>query len=76
MNADLLLLSKGGEFGGRSLPAPGARMERAMAEVRRKWQNTDNSASTILKMQNELLGLENSVKQLVTMSPLLLSLSE
>jgi twitching motility protein PilJ len=73
---DLVLLSKGGEFAGRSLPAPGVRMERVLNEVSRKWKSTDNAASTILKMQSELLGLEKSVRQLDTIAPLLLNLSE
>ena len=73
---DLDLLQKGGEFNGRALPAPGSRIERAMVEVRRKWQSTDNAATTLLGMKDPLLGLEKSIRQLDTMSPLLLSLTE
>ncbi|HEY1042622.1 MAG TPA: methyl-accepting chemotaxis protein [Telluria sp.] len=76
LTEDLQLLSRGGNFNGRSLPSPDARMARVMVEVTRKWKSTDNAAATILKMQPELLGLEKSVRQLDTIAPLLLNLSE
>ena len=76
LTADLQLLSRGGDFNGRALPAPDVRMERVMVEVTRKWKSTDNAAATILTMQPELLGLEKSVRQLDTIAPLLLNLSE
>ncbi|MDB5953286.1 MAG: chemotaxis protein, partial [Massilia sp.] len=76
LTGDLNLLSRGGDFAGRHIPAPSAGMAKALAEARAKWVSSDNAAGTILKMKTELTGFKTTLKQLDTLSPELLSMTD
>ncbi len=66
LNKDLRLLAE----------AAPASMNKKLAAAKSKWVQTDNSAGTILKMKPELTGFEQTLKQLDTLSPELLSMTE
>ena len=53
-----------------------ASMTKKLNEAKTKWTSTDNSAGTILKMKPELIGFQQTLKQLNVLSPELLSLTE
>ena len=53
-----------------------ASMNKKLNEAKSKWTNTDNSAGTLLKMKPELVGFQQTQKQLEVLSPELLSLTE
>ena len=76
LNKDLNLLQRGGDYAGSSIPASPASMNRTLTAARTKWVSTDNAAGTILKMKAELTGFEKTLKQLDTLSPELLALTE
>jgi len=76
LNVDLNLLQHGGVFAGGSVPAPPATLNKALGDTRAKWVSTDNAAGTILKMKTELVGFQKTLKQLDTLSPALLALTE
>src|SRR5450830_1092252 len=76
LTRDLNLLSRGGDFAGHHIPAPSAGMATTLAAARAKWVLSDNAAGTILKMKRELTGFKDTLKQLDTLSPQLLSLSD
>lgn len=65
VNRSLSLLAKGGD--GTS---------RALGQTRRRWVDSDNAAGTILKMKPELTAYGKTCRQLTTLSPELLSLTE
>jgi twitching motility protein PilJ len=73
---DLDLLAKGGEFNGHGIPAASGDVARRLAKVRAKWNVSDFSAASILKMKPELVGFDNSLKQLGILSPEMLALTE
>lgn len=76
LNADLLALQRGGKIGGVQLPTPPASMNRLIAAAKTKWVSTDNAAGTILRMKPELTGFEKTLRQLDTLSPELLTMTE
>nr|WP_083598615.1 methyl-accepting chemotaxis protein [Massilia sp. CF038] len=76
LNKDLNLLMRGGEFSGSVIPSPPASMTKMLVNAKTKWTSTDNAAGTILKMKPELTGFEKTLKQLDTLSPELLSMTE
>ena len=76
LGRDLNLLSRGGRFGGNTIPAAPGSMNRELAQVRAKWVSSDNAAGTILKMKPELTGFGQIFRQLDTLSPQLLSMTD
>ncbi|TFW28363.1 methyl-accepting chemotaxis protein [Massilia arenosa] len=77
LTADLNVMAKGGDYNGRALPAPsGVRQTMMIAEARKKWTGSDNSAGNILKMKPELLSFDKTIKKLDVLSPELLTLTE
>ena len=66
LNQDLKLLTAA---------APSS-MNKKLNAAKTKWVSTDNSAGTILKMKPELTSFEQTLKQLDTLSPELLSMTE
>jgi twitching motility protein PilJ len=66
LNKDLALMTA----------AAPASMTKKLNAAKTKWVSTDNSAGTILKMKPELTGFEKTLKQLDTLSPELLSMTE
>ncbi len=76
LQADLNILNNGGVYQERTIGAPGQGMKRNVDEALRAWDKTENSASTILKLQGELTGFGGTLKQLNTLSPDMLELAE
>jgi twitching motility protein PilJ len=76
LGRDLDLLAKGGEFNGHEIPAASGAVARELAKVRSKWNVSDAAAASILKMKPELVGFDNSLKQLGILSPEMLALTE
>jgi twitching motility protein PilJ len=76
LTSDLNLLARGGDFNGQRVPTPSAGMAKALAAARAKWVSSDNAAGTILKMKNELTGFKTTLRQLDTLSPELLAMSD
>ncbi|CUI09720.1 methyl-accepting chemotaxis protein [Massilia antarctica] len=76
LTADLNALQRGGKIGGVTLPTPPASMNKLIAAAKTKWVTSDNSAGTILRMKPELTGFEKTLRQLDTLSPELLSMTE
>ena len=74
--SDLKILSEGGDFGGRSIPAPSALTARELARVRAKWRTSEHAAGTILLTRPELLSFDKSIRQLNAISPELLALTD
>lgn len=75
-NKDLLILSKGGEYQGRSISPPNAEMESALQETQKLWDGSNKSAAAILKLQKELTGFGTTLAKMNTISPDLLELTE
>jgi twitching motility protein PilJ len=73
---DLDLLAKGGDSNGQEIPAASGEVARQLARARAKWNVSDASAASILKMKPELIGFDNSLKQLDILSPEMLALTE
>jgi twitching motility protein PilJ len=76
LGRDLDLLAKGGEFNGHEIPAASGAVASELAKVRSKWNVSDAAAASILKMKPELVGFDNSLKQLGILSPEMLALTE
>jgi len=76
LNTDLKLLSEGGDFAGRRIPAPSAATARELAQVRTKWLTSEHAAGTILVTRPELLSFDKSIRQLDAISPELLALTD
>ncbi|MFT5588421.1 MAG: twitching motility protein PilJ [Bradyrhizobium sp.] len=75
-NRDLDVLSNGGMFQGLSVHSPDATMAPLLEQTRQLWSNTDKAAATILKLKKELSGFGATLRQLNTLSPGLLELTE
>ncbi len=75
-NKDLTTLMQGGEFQGRSIDTPSAKMAAALKEVQKGWAGTDQAAATILKRKAELSGFGETLQRMNTLSPVLLELTE
>ena len=73
---DLLLLSNGGRYASRNIPAAPANLVLPLSAARKKWSSSDNAAGTILKMEPELAGFDKTLRQLDALSPELLTMTE
>ncbi|QYF91623.1 methyl-accepting chemotaxis protein [Massilia sp. PAMC28688] len=76
LNADLALLTKGGVFAGATIPSAPSSMKKMLAEASTKWKSSDNAANTIISTKAELIGFEKTLRQLDTLSPELLAMTE
>jgi len=76
LGRDLDLLAKGGVFNGTGIPAASGDTARQLGKVSAKWKISDAAAASILKMKPELIGFDNSLKQLDILSPEMLALTE
>jgi twitching motility protein PilJ len=76
LSADLNVLFKGGDIGGRTIPAAPAALAKPLGDVRAKWVISDNAAGTILKMKPELTSLDKTLKQINAIAPELLAQTE
>ncbi|HJV88124.1 MAG TPA: methyl-accepting chemotaxis protein [Noviherbaspirillum sp.] len=75
-NRDLLVLSRGGDYHGRTIDAPSAQMEALLKDTQKIWNNTDKASETILKLKKELTGFGSTLQKLNSLSPVLLELTE
>ncbi len=73
---DLMLLSNGGRYSSRTIPAAPANLVLPLSAARKKWSSSDNAAGTILKLEPELAGFDKSLRALDTLSPELLTMTE
>jgi len=76
LQANLNILNNGGEYKDRRIGAPGQTIKRAVEDTLRAWDQTENSASTVLKLQGELTGLGAILKKMNGISPDMLELAE
>jgi len=76
LTRDLSILSKGGDYAGRSIPSPSASTALRLAEVTAKWQTSSTAANTILATTPELLAFDKSIRTLDVLSPELLALTD
>jgi twitching motility protein PilJ len=76
LGRSLDLLARGGDYNGRAIPASGGDLARQLSKVRQKWGVSDAAAASILKMKSELVGFDQSIKQLDVLSPEMLALTE
>ncbi len=76
LNADLILLARGGTFGKRDIPAAPHAIGILLTQARSKWATSDNAAGTILRMKTEVTGFDSAIKKLDALSPELLALAE
>ncbi|HJW56674.1 MAG TPA: methyl-accepting chemotaxis protein [Burkholderiaceae bacterium] len=75
-NRDLAVLSKGGNYQGRTIDTPNGQMAALLQDVQKVWIDSDKAAQTILKLKKELTGFGTTLQQLSTISPTLLELTE
>jgi twitching motility protein PilJ len=73
LSRDLALLDKGGEFDGRSIPAPSSNMAAQLAQVRARWAVSETAAATILKAKPELTGFGAALDKVDAAAPQLLA---
>ncbi len=76
INQELELLASGGEWQGRSIPDANAAHATRIEAIRRIWLKSDKTAAQILSMEKELTGFRTTLRNLNTISPVLLELSE
>jgi twitching motility protein PilJ len=76
LTRDLNVLSKGGDYAGRSIPSPSSSTALRLAEVTAKWQTSSTAANTILATTPELLAFDKSIRTLDVLSPELLALTD
>ncbi|QAU33545.1 methyl-accepting chemotaxis protein [Janthinobacterium sp. 17J80-10] len=76
LQANLNILNNGGPYQGRTIGAPSQAMKRVVEDTLRAWDQTESSASTILKLQGELTTLGATLKKMNAISPDMLELAE
>ncbi len=76
LNADLILLVRGGQYGRREIPPAPLSIGVILNQARTKWATSDNAAGTILRMKPEVTGFDATIKKLDALSPELLALAE
>ncbi len=76
MNADLEVLSKGGNYKGYSVSSAKSGDMAVLKDSEKIWANTNKAAETILKLKKELTGFGQTLEKLNNISPTLLELTE
>src|SRR5476649_1548562 len=76
LNKDLQLMASGGRYQGRNISGPNAAIAPVLAQARRKWAPTYQSATTILMLQNDLKWVDKTLQTLNGLSPELLTETE
>jgi twitching motility protein PilJ len=72
----LARLQRGGEVGGEPIPASPERVAPALEALAREWSRTERNADTLVKEQDNLIGLGKAVSRVNGSNPLLLDLAE
>ncbi|MES2934292.1 MAG: methyl-accepting chemotaxis protein [Pseudomonadota bacterium] len=75
-NDDLKVLSQGGVFQGRSIPAPSQTMSALLKDTQKIWETSDTASKTVLELKDELTTFGLTLQKLNTLSPVLLELTE
>jgi len=76
LNKDLQLMASGGHYQGRNIGGPNAAIAPVLAQARKKWAPTYQSATTILMLQNDLKWVDKTLQTLNGLSPELLTETE
>ncbi|MBI1889968.1 MAG: type IV pili methyl-accepting chemotaxis transducer N-terminal domain-containing protein [Burkholderiales bacterium] len=76
LQSDLNTLYSGGIYKGTKIGAPNTFMKRILDDTQRAWENSERSASTILKLQKELMGFGKTLKELNAKTPDMLELAD
>ncbi|TFW34001.1 methyl-accepting chemotaxis protein [Massilia horti] len=63
LTRDLAVLSLGGDYNGRSIPAPSAELAAQLSKAHAKWTATEGAAGTILKAKPQLVAFAESLKE-------------
>jgi twitching motility protein PilJ len=76
LNEDLEVLTTGGAYQNRRIPAASGDIAARLADARSAWSASDKAASIVLKHEKELSGFGATLQKLNAMSPTLLELTE
>ena len=76
INQELAVLSSGGEWQGRSIPALDGATAEQLSMIKTSWLKTDKASQEILSAEKELSGFKTTLKNANTMTPIMLELSE
>jgi hypothetical protein len=76
LNKDINLMTRGGQYQGRSIGEPSADIAVVVAAARKQWTATDLAAGTILTLKADLSGMDKTLQTLHEMSPDLLVRTE
>lgn len=76
LQSNLNTLSGGGNYQGRKIGASSQKMGAVLDNAKLVWEKTETSASTILKLKDELTGFGATLKTINAISPDMLELAE
>ncbi|MYM30110.1 methyl-accepting chemotaxis protein [Duganella sp. CY15W] len=76
LNNDINLMTRGGQYQGRSIGEPRSDIAVVVAAARKQWTATDLAAGTILTLKADLSGMDKTLQTLNEMSPDLLVRTE
>ncbi len=76
INRALGVLTRGGDWAGRSLPAADATQRARIDAISKAWRRSDQAAAQILGLEKQLTGFRTTLKTLNTLNPVLLELAE
>ncbi|HEX5342613.1 MAG TPA: methyl-accepting chemotaxis protein [Duganella sp.] len=76
LTRDINLMTRGGQYQGRSIGEPSADIAVVVAAARKQWTATDLAAGTILTLKADLSGMDKTLQKLHEMSPDLLVRTE
>ena len=75
-NADLKVLSKGGDYQGRDIAPPKPALEVKLKEVQKVWTSSNSAAATVLSLKTELTGLGSTLQSMKALTPMLEELTQ
>lgn len=76
IHQSLRVLAAGGDWQGRTLPAPDAAQAARIAAIREAWQRSDQASARLLAVEKQLTGFGNTLQALNARNPVLLELAE
>jgi twitching motility protein PilJ len=76
LNNDITLMTRGGQYQGRSIGEPRSDIAVVVAAARKQWTATDLAAGTILLLKADLSGMDKTLQKLNELSPDLLVRTE
>ena len=75
-NADLKVLSKGGDYQGRDISAPKPALESMLKEVQKVWGSSNTAAAKVLELKTELTGFGSTLQSMKALTPQLEELTQ